>query len=109
MNLLSEKPPPTPKPGDGNCLPFWVPYGHHCYFIYDRKEGYSWPDARHYCQSINTDLVSIHSRAEQEFLRTFNYTKYHHIWIGLTRDSNCELRTDSFSKKGITSENNQVG
>ncbi|XP_061589669.1 macrophage mannose receptor 1 [Cololabis saira] len=86
--ITSEHPPPTPSPGDGKCLPFWVPYGHHCYYVYDRKEGYSWPEARHYCQSVRTELASIHSRAEQEFLRNLNYTKYHHVWIGLTRDNN---------------------
>uniref|UniRef100_A0A7N9AUC1 C-type lectin domain-containing protein n=1 Tax=Mastacembelus armatus TaxID=205130 RepID=A0A7N9AUC1_9TELE len=31
-------------------------------------------------------LVSIHSRAEVEFIRNLNYTKTHPIWIGLTRD-----------------------
>ncbi|KAM4528248.1 uncharacterized protein PAE49_000185 [Odontesthes bonariensis] len=86
--ISSEKPPPTHSPGDGKCLPFWAPYGRHCYFVYDGKEGFSWPDARHYCQSIRTELVSIHSRAEQEFLRKLNYTKHHNVWIGLTRDRN---------------------
>uniref|UniRef100_A0A3B5AF54 C-type lectin domain-containing protein n=1 Tax=Stegastes partitus TaxID=144197 RepID=A0A3B5AF54_9TELE len=84
--LLSAKPPPTPAPGDGKCLPFWVPYGHHCYSVYNGPEGFSWPDARHYCQSVRTELASIHSRAELEFIRNMNYTKNHNIWIGLTRD-----------------------
>ncbi|CAG5896335.1 unnamed protein product [Menidia menidia] len=86
--ITSEKPPPTPSPGDGKCLPFWVPYGRHCYAVYDGQQGYSWPDARHFCQSLRTDLASVHSRAEQEFLRTLNYTANHHVWIGLTRDRN---------------------
>ncbi|XP_023136670.3 macrophage mannose receptor 1 [Amphiprion ocellaris] len=85
--ISSAKPPPTPAPGDGKCLPFWVPYGHYCYYVYSGQKGFSWPDARHYCQSVRTDLVSIHSRAELEFIRNMNYTKYHNIWIGLTRDS----------------------
>ncbi|XP_015231842.1 PREDICTED: macrophage mannose receptor 1-like [Cyprinodon variegatus] len=86
--ISSAKPPPTPSPGDGKCLPFWVPYGHYCYFVYDGKEAFSWNDARHLCQSYNTELVSIHSRAEVEFIRNLNYTKHHNIWIGLTRDGN---------------------
>ncbi|XP_056147018.1 macrophage mannose receptor 1 [Lampris incognitus] len=85
--ISSAKPPPTLSPGDGKCLPYWKPYGRYCYFVYNGQEGYSWPNAQHHCQSIKADLVSIHSRAEVEFIRTLNYTK-HHIWIGLTRDRN---------------------
>lgn len=87
---LTEKPPPTPAPGSGMCLPFWVPYGRYCYYVYNSQQGYSWPDSRHYCQSIRGDLASIHSRAEVEFIRNLNHTKYHNVWIGLTRDNNCE-------------------
>ncbi|GLD55464.1 macrophage mannose receptor 1-like protein [Lates japonicus] len=86
--ISSEKPPPTPAPGDGNCPLFWKPYGRYCYLVYKGKEGFSWPDSRHYCQSMRAELVSIHSRAEVEFIRNLNYTKYHNIWIGLTRDRN---------------------
>nr|XP_040053507.1 macrophage mannose receptor 1 [Gasterosteus aculeatus aculeatus] len=86
--ISSEKPPPTPAPGDGKCLPFWVPYGRYCYAVYGGLQGYSWPDARHYCQSFRADLVSIHSRAEVEFIRNLNSTEYHNMWIGLTRDGN---------------------
>ncbi|KAG7499177.1 macrophage mannose receptor 1-like [Solea senegalensis] len=86
--ITSEHPPPTPGPGDGKCLPFWIPYGHYCYLVYNEQQGFSWPDSRHYCQSARGDLASIHSRAEVEFLRNLNHTKHHNIWIGLTRDHN---------------------
>nr|XP_020506487.1 macrophage mannose receptor 1-like [Labrus bergylta] len=86
--ISSEKPPPTPAPGDGRCLPFWMPYGRYCYGVYDGQQGFSWPDSQHYCQSIKAELVSIHSRAEVEFIRNLNYTNNHNIWIGLTRDNN---------------------
>lgn len=62
--------------------------------MYGGLQGYSWPDARHYCQSFRADLVSIHSRAEVEFIRNLNSTEYHNMWIGLTRDGNCERRED---------------
>uniref|UniRef100_A0A4W6CB22 C-type lectin domain-containing protein n=1 Tax=Lates calcarifer TaxID=8187 RepID=A0A4W6CB22_LATCA len=65
-----------------------LPYGRYCYLVYNGKEGLSWPDSRHYCQWERAELVSIHSRAEVEFIRNLNYTKYHNIWIGLTRDRN---------------------
>lgn len=90
--MTSEKPPPTLAPGSGKCLPFWETYGHHCYFVYNGQQGFSWPDSRHYCQSAKGELASIHSRAEVEFIRNLNYTKYHDLWIGLTRDSNCKTR-----------------
>ena len=86
------KPPPTPAPGDGRCLEFFAPYGRHCYAVYSGQKGYSWSDARSYCQQFKADLVSIHSRAEVEFIKNLNFTKYHNIWIGLTRDRNCECR-----------------
>lgn len=86
--ITTEKPPPTLAPGSGKCLPFWETYGHHCYFVYNGQQGFSWPDSRHYCQSAKGELASIHSRAEVEFIRNLNYTKYHDLWIGLTRDSN---------------------
>lgn len=89
LNVISETPPPTPAPGNGKCLPFWIPYGHYCYLVYNSEKGYSWPDSRHYCQEAKAELVSIHSRAEVEFIRNLNYTKKHNIWIGLTRDRNC--------------------
>uniref|UniRef100_A0A8C6S6G1 C-type lectin domain-containing protein n=1 Tax=Neogobius melanostomus TaxID=47308 RepID=A0A8C6S6G1_9GOBI len=87
--ISKESPPPTPAPGSGKCLPGFAPYGHHCYFVYNGPKGFSWPDARHYCQAVKTELASVHSRAEVEFIRNLNYTKEHHIWIGLTRDQNC--------------------
>lgn len=98
---LAERPPPTPAPGNGMCLPFWHPYGRYCYQVYDGQQGFSWPDSRHYCQSIRGDLASLHSRAEVEFVRNLNYTKYHNVWIGLTRDSNCERRRIHFNVTSI--------
>ncbi|MEQ2170772.1 hypothetical protein GOODEAATRI_003801 [Goodea atripinnis] len=102
--ISSVKPPPTPSPGDGKCLSFWVPYGRYCYLVYDGKEGFSWNDARHYCQSVRTELASIHSRAELEFIRSLNNTKNHNLWIGLTRDRNCEPNS-AFHPGDIAEEN----
>lgn len=89
---FAETPPPTPAPGDGKCLPWWVPYGHFCYYVYNGVQSFSWPDSRHYCQSFKTELASFHSRAEVEFIRNFNHSRHHNLWIGLTRDNNCECR-----------------
>ena len=87
--MSKERPPPTPAPGDGKCRPGWRAYGRFCYFVYDSQKGLSWAEAQHYCQLGSAQLASFHSRAEVEFIRQMNYTKYHHLWIGLTRDSAC--------------------
>ncbi|XP_005917437.1 macrophage mannose receptor 1 [Haplochromis burtoni] len=84
----SEKPPTTPAPGDGMCQRFAIPYGKYCYYVYSGEVGFSWPDSEHYCQAGRMELVSIHSRAEVEFLKSFNYSKNMNLWIGLTRDNN---------------------
>ncbi|MGH0164673.1 UNVERIFIED_CONTAM: hypothetical protein FKN15_047304 [Acipenser sinensis] len=85
--ITSEKPPPTPAPGDGMCRQGWHTYGRYCYLVVSEKKGFSWPDSRHYCQMGSAELASIHSRAEVEFLVKLNYTRYHNLWIGLTKDS----------------------
>uniref|UniRef100_A0A3Q3VUX1 C-type lectin domain-containing protein n=1 Tax=Mola mola TaxID=94237 RepID=A0A3Q3VUX1_MOLML len=77
--------------GTRRCLPWWVPYGHFCYYVYNGVQSFSWPDSRHYCQSFKTELASFHSRAEVEFIRNFNHSRHHNLWIGLTRDNNCEF------------------
>lgn len=97
--MTSERPPPTPAPGSGSCLEFWEPYGHHCYFVYNGQQGFSWPDSRHYCNLARGELASIHSRAEVEFIRNLNYTKYHDLWIGLTRDNNCKTRGGKWTER----------
>ncbi|MGH0140650.1 UNVERIFIED_CONTAM: hypothetical protein FKN15_023262 [Acipenser sinensis] len=84
---VAEKPPPTPAPGDGMCRQGWHTYGRYCYLVVSEKKGFSWPDSRHYCQMGSAELASIHSRAEVEFLVKLNYTRYHNLWIGLTKDS----------------------
>uniref|UniRef100_A0A672FTY6 C-type lectin domain-containing protein n=1 Tax=Salarias fasciatus TaxID=181472 RepID=A0A672FTY6_SALFA len=73
---------------DGQCVFGFVPYGRHCYYAYDGRKGFSWPEAQHSCQQAHAELASFHSRAEVEFIVSLNRTKYHHLWIGLTRDRN---------------------
>uniref|UniRef100_A0A8C2WNX0 C-type lectin domain-containing protein n=1 Tax=Cyclopterus lumpus TaxID=8103 RepID=A0A8C2WNX0_CYCLU len=68
---------------DGKCLPFWILYGRYCYYVYNGQKGFSWPDSRHYCQTVKADLASLHSRAEVEFIRNLNYTKYHNVDVFL--------------------------
>uniref|UniRef100_A0A669C8T6 C-type lectin domain-containing protein n=1 Tax=Oreochromis niloticus TaxID=8128 RepID=A0A669C8T6_ORENI len=88
FTFKKKKPPTTPAPGDGKCLEFAIPYGKYCYYVYSGEVGFSWPDSEHYCQAGRMELVSIHSRAEVEFIKSLNYSKNMNLWIGLTRDNN---------------------
>uniref|UniRef100_A0A3B5KWE5 C-type lectin domain-containing protein n=1 Tax=Xiphophorus couchianus TaxID=32473 RepID=A0A3B5KWE5_9TELE len=66
-------------PGRGMCQ-------HACFNL-----GFSWNDARHYCQSVRTELTSIHSRAEIEFIRNLNFTKNTCKQLTCTYDMFCHL------------------
>uniref|UniRef100_A0A3B3BGZ0 C-type lectin domain-containing protein n=1 Tax=Oryzias melastigma TaxID=30732 RepID=A0A3B3BGZ0_ORYME len=85
----------------------WLRFQNKCFLFKGKKNEIqgNWSFARSWCREqggelaiidsqyengriANTELVSIHSRAELEFIRNLNYTKNHHIWIGLTRDRN---------------------
>ncbi|KAF4077177.1 hypothetical protein AMELA_G00205040 [Ameiurus melas] len=101
--ISHESPPPTPPPGDGECLPFWHAYGSYCYIVFNEKQGRSWPEARHLCQEIpGSDLASVHSRAEMEFLTNTNNTGIHHLWLGLSRDASYGWAWTDLSALGFT-------
>ncbi|KAM9450976.1 lymphocyte antigen 75-like [Clarias gariepinus] len=89
--ISHESPPPTPPPGNGECLEGWQAYGSHCYEIHNGSRALSWPEARHKCQeTAGSELASVHSRAEATFLTTVN-TGGDNLWLGLTRDGSCTL------------------
>uniref|UniRef100_A0A667WHX7 C-type lectin domain-containing protein n=1 Tax=Myripristis murdjan TaxID=586833 RepID=A0A667WHX7_9TELE len=67
----------------GECAQGWRPYEGRCYYFST--------DTKTWSEILQAELVSIHSRAEVEFIRNLNYTKSHHIWIGLTRNHNCKF------------------
>ncbi|KAK7929016.1 hypothetical protein WMY93_005411 [Mugilogobius chulae] len=69
---------------NGNCPTFWFPFKDRCYKY--MASPMSWIDAEITCLSQGTNLVSIHSQEEQEFVKSlignFDPTR-RRTWIGL--------------------------
>uniref|UniRef100_A0A671WM60 C-type lectin domain-containing protein n=1 Tax=Sparus aurata TaxID=8175 RepID=A0A671WM60_SPAAU len=69
----------------GGCPMFWYSFNGRCYkYVAARL---TWADAELYCVSEGTNLVSIHSLEEQEFvnslIKNFDHTQGF-TWIGLS-------------------------
>ncbi|XP_069555789.1 lactose-binding lectin l-2-like [Brachyistius frenatus] len=68
----------------GNCPMFWFSFNGRCYKYISTRT--SWADAKIYCVSHGVNLVSIHSRDEQEFvtalIKNFDPSQGF-TWIGL--------------------------
>ncbi|XP_071940909.1 macrophage mannose receptor 1-like [Antedon mediterranea] len=80
--------PVTPAPRPGTCpTSEWIPYGSHCYFFGVSFTSISWAEAEFAC-SLNHagHLASIHSRAQNEFIRA-NVQSFlgKSVWVGLFR------------------------
>ncbi|KAK3086537.1 hypothetical protein FSP39_019884 [Pinctada imbricata] len=71
--------PTTPPP---QCPDSWMSHSQFCYKIFSEKR--SWTDARAACRELGTDLVSIHSRGEFNFVRSKVRASSVHTWIGLS-------------------------
>lgn len=90
--MFSVKPPkPTPTP-PGNCANSkWIPNGDYCYSV-SVNQGRSWPEANYQCQKNGMKLVSVHSKAEMDFIfnlvkqaKVFNPQYKPNIFIGLAK------------------------
>ncbi|XP_072020680.1 macrophage mannose receptor 1-like isoform X2 [Amphiura filiformis] len=75
----------------GICEEGWKAYGRHCYqYNYGDDTETSWPEAEFYCNRQGAYVASVHSKQENEWIRTSLAAGSHDdIWIGLHRtDSN---------------------
>jgi len=62
--------------------PDWLRYGNACFKLVNEKG--SWIDAQDACHDINSNLTSIHSAGENDFVRQIaNTFGLHSVWIGL--------------------------
>ncbi|CAK6949575.1 lactose-binding lectin l-2-like [Scomber scombrus] len=69
----------------GNCPPFWFSFKGRCYKYVSTHM--TWADAELYCVSQKANLVSIHSREEQNFVKSLIKNFDHaegYTWIGLS-------------------------
>ncbi|XP_017277663.1 lactose-binding lectin l-2-like [Kryptolebias marmoratus] len=69
----------------GGCPMFWYSYNGRCYKYVATQM--TWADAELYCLSQGSNLVSIHSLGEHNFVKSLimNFDPYQrHTWIGLT-------------------------
>ncbi|XP_064595387.1 macrophage mannose receptor 1-like isoform X2 [Liolophura sinensis] len=76
---------PTPNPF-ANCPTFFVERQGYCYraFYSSGPSRKTWSQARAYCQRYGGDLVSFHSKDEEDFVKTSVIRKYPGIfWIGI--------------------------
>ncbi|XP_016079150.1 PREDICTED: secretory phospholipase A2 receptor [Miniopterus natalensis] len=65
------------------CEPGWNPHNQNCYKL--QKEGRTWNEALHYCQSDDSTLIDITSLAEVEFFVTLlGNENASETWIGLS-------------------------
>ncbi|XP_029976704.1 ladderlectin-like [Salarias fasciatus] len=69
----------------GGCPLFWFSFNGRCYRYVATHQ--TWIDAERHCVSLGANLVSIHSREEQNFVESLiqNFDPAQgHTWIGLT-------------------------
>ncbi|XP_039649762.1 galactose-specific lectin nattectin-like [Perca fluviatilis] len=75
----------TDAEGEPPCPPNWTQFGSRCFALYIQAK--TWIDAQTFCQTAGGHLASIHSDAENTFLRDFiNQVTgtYKNAWIGAT-------------------------
>ncbi|XP_008490918.2 macrophage mannose receptor 1-like [Calypte anna] len=79
-------------PGDEEpvkCPEGWLPYGGHCFMIH--REPRVWREALSSCNESNSNLASIHSPQEHDFiLSQLGYKAVDELWIGLN-DLNTQM------------------
>ncbi|XP_048191084.1 NKG2-D type II integral membrane protein-like [Perognathus longimembris pacificus] len=76
---MNGAPPLFLEAGGAPCPEAWVYYRHACYHF--SKERRSWQRSRAACLSLNSSLLRVYSREQQDFLRLLK--SYH--WLGLVR------------------------
>ncbi|KAI9539793.1 hypothetical protein NQZ68_001725 [Dissostichus eleginoides] len=85
LGAVSPSDDPQGKLQRGSCPMFWYSFNNRCYkYIATDMD---WADAELHCLSEGANLVSIHSKAEHEFVRSLikNFDPAEgYTWIGLS-------------------------
>ncbi|KAJ8036748.1 Macrophage mannose receptor 1 [Holothuria leucospilota] len=93
--------PTDPPSVEGYCPQGWNESGNYCYMV--RSSGpkvYVWEDANAQCQSMESELVSIHSKYENEFVESLVKVQpamEDFYWIGLYRNDEDGFSWTDFS------------
>ncbi|XP_071824822.1 macrophage mannose receptor 1-like isoform X2 [Apostichopus japonicus] len=82
--------PTVPAEVAGYCSSGWSGYGSYCYLpVSGDGEGFTWQEANDQCQILGAELVSIHSKDENEFVELLVETQLtgeDFFWFGLYRN-----------------------
>ncbi|XP_071511250.1 macrophage mannose receptor 1-like [Diadema antillarum] len=83
----STTPPPPVEEHPGYCPEGLEEFDAYCYYFPPDNVFFEWYSARYECQRLGGDLASIHSKAENEFIREIIQSRFgfRDVWIGLTR------------------------
>ncbi|XP_063755522.1 lactose-binding lectin l-2-like [Eleginops maclovinus] len=85
LGPVSPSDDPQVKLQRGSCPMFWFSFNNRCYKYVSTH--LTWAEAELQCVSEGANLVSIHSQAEHEFVRSliknFDHLE-HYTWIGLS-------------------------
>lgn len=87
-NCFHEEPKPTPTPDpttptpEGRCAPGWTKYEGHCYMFFCNHVDFNY--ASWQCEDVGSNLVSIHSKEEDEFVQDLakSCDEARFVWIG---------------------------
>ncbi|XP_072021157.1 lymphocyte antigen 75-like [Amphiura filiformis] len=85
-----ESPPAPTTPETGYCPDGWEYFNGFCYHFDPDARAMSWENAQQECQdNFGTDLVSVHSHAEQEYVMSMASSLYSAstLWLGMQADS----------------------
>lgn len=87
---FSDSKPTVPAEVAGYCSSGWSGYGSYCYLpVSGDGEGFTWQEANDQCQILGAELVSIHSKDENEFVELLVETQLtgeDFFWFGLYRN-----------------------
>ena len=88
--------PPVPStPETGYCPENWEYHNGFCYLFDPDARAMSWNDAQQQCQdTFGTDLVSIHSNDEQDYvmMKASELYSASTLWVGMHADNEGEFK-----------------
>lgn len=88
--FFADHPPILPSVSTDDCPgEDWTAYGRYCFKAFMEEDNIlGQPSAKYYCRQFqHTDLVSLHSKEENDFIGHFVDQGIYSIWLGLESDN----------------------